>query len=159
MLPQAHAREHSLEVMIPFVRTLQEVCAESGQPEPDLISESGRALTAHHAVLIANVVDSETIDHRPLEPAEPDAPAVLHELATLLVEVRERGPLESLFEARTLLAEAHGLYAEGKLSLPQRAWAERAHYAAARAVIRRSVPQSSIRTMQSCATSTRRRVR
>ena len=40
-----------------IVRTLQEICAETGQPEPNLISESGRALTAHHAVLITDVID------------------------------------------------------------------------------------------------------
>jgi arginine decarboxylase len=118
-----------------IVRTLQEVCAESGEPEPNLISESGRALTAHHAVLIANVVDQEVIDDGELAAPSPEAPSVLHELHELLAEVVERGPLESLYEARTLLAEAHVLYSEGKLSLAGRAWAERAHYAAARAVI------------------------
>ena len=118
-----------------IVRTLQEVCAESGEPEPDLISESGRALTAHHAVLIANVVDSEVIaEITPPKPAE-DAAPVLHELWDCLHEVAERGPLESLHEADTLLAEAHAHYAEGKLSLPERAWAEQATHATARAVI------------------------
>lgn len=118
-----------------IVRTLQEVCAESGEPEPNLISESGRALTAHHAVLIANVVDQEIIGGGDVAAPAADAPAVLHELQDLLGEVVERGPLESLFEARTLLGEAHVLYSEGKLSLPQRAWAEQASYAVARAVI------------------------
>ena len=118
-----------------IVRTLQEVCAESGEPEPNLISESGRALTAHHAVLITNVVDQELIGQGDIAPPDGTAPGVLHELHELLEEVIERGPLESLFEARTLLDEAQALYAEGKLTLPQRAWAERAHYAVARAVI------------------------
>lgn len=118
-----------------IVRTLQEVCAESGEPEPNLISESGRALTAHHAVLIANVVDSEVIGEVAIVEPAADAPAVLHELHELLGEIVERGPLESLYESRTLLGEAHAHYAEGKLSLQERAWAEQAYYAAARAVI------------------------
>lgn len=118
-----------------IVRTLQEVCAETGQPEPHLISESGRALTAHHAVLIANVVDQETVSDAALDAPSDDASPVLHELQALLQEIRERGPLESLFEARTLLSEAHVHYAEGKLGLPERAWAERAYYAVSRAVI------------------------
>ncbi|MCC2656280.1 MAG: biosynthetic arginine decarboxylase [Panacagrimonas sp.] len=118
-----------------IVRTLQEVCAESGEPEPNLISESGRALTAHHAVLIANVVDQEIIDDGDVAAPAPEAHPVLHELHDLLAEVAERGPLESLFEARTLLAEAHAHYGEGKLSLAGRAAAERSHYAVARAVI------------------------
>ncbi|TDU28702.1 arginine decarboxylase [Panacagrimonas perspica] len=118
-----------------IVRTLQEVCAESGEPEPNLISESGRALTAHHAVLIANVVDQEIIGGGELLPPPGDAPPVQHELHELLQEVVERGPLEALFEARTLLGEAHAEYSEGKLSLTARAWSERAYYAVARAVI------------------------
>ncbi|MDP3856905.1 MAG: biosynthetic arginine decarboxylase [Stagnimonas sp.] len=118
-----------------IVRTLQEVCTEAGEPEPDLISESGRALTAHHAVLIANVVDSEVIADTPLPAPAAEAAPVLHELWDCLHEIVERGPLESLHEADTLLAEAHAHYAEGKLSLPGRAWAEQASHATARAVI------------------------
>ena len=118
-----------------IVRTLQEVCAEAGEPEPDLISESGRALTAHHAVLIANVVDSEVIADVTLAAPPADAAPVLHELWDCLHEIVERGPLESLHEADTLLAEAHAHYAEGKLSLTERAWAEQATHGTARAVI------------------------
>ena len=118
-----------------IVRTLQEVCAEAGEPEPGLISESGRALTAHHAVLIVNVIDDETLSHAAL-PEMPHSPApVLEELRDLLAEIPERGALESLYEADTLLQEAHAHYAEGKLTLTERAWAEQAHYAVARAVL------------------------
>lgn len=117
-----------------IVRTLQEVCAEAGEPEPHIVSESGRALTAHHAVLIANVVDSEIIPQRDPEPLAPDAPAVLLELRDLLAEIEVRGPLESLHESRTLLAEAQSHYTAGHITLSQRAWAEQAYYAVARAI-------------------------
>ncbi|MFP5358187.1 MAG: biosynthetic arginine decarboxylase [Gammaproteobacteria bacterium] len=124
-----------------IVRTVQEICQEAGLPEPDLISESGRALTAHHAVLITSVIDAEIIP--PTPPATPgdDAPGVLHELHTLLAEAGSRGPLESLYEAGSLLGEAHGLYTEGRLSLPQRANAEQAYYAISRAVIPQLDPE------------------
>lgn len=118
-----------------IVRTLQEVCIECGEVEPNLISESGRALTAHHAVLIANVVDSEVIGTPHIAAPAADAPFVLHELFDALNEIDERGPLESLHEADSLLAEAHAHYAEGKLTLPQRAWAEQATHAVARSVL------------------------
>lgn len=118
-----------------IVRTLQEICAEAGEPEPQLISESGRALTAHHAVLIANVVDSEVIGTPVLAKPADAAPAVVHELFDALNEIAERGPLESLHEADTLLAEAHAHYAEGKLSLAERAWCEQCCHAIARAVM------------------------
>ena len=42
-----------------IVATLSALCAERALPQPDLITESGRALTAHHAVLITDVADRE----------------------------------------------------------------------------------------------------
>src|SRR6185503_7785020 len=35
---------------------VKEVCAEVGVPQPTILSESGRALTAHHAVLVTEVM-------------------------------------------------------------------------------------------------------
>lgn len=121
-----------------IVRALQEICHEAGEPEPNVISESGRALTAHHAVLVTSVIDQEVV---PLaasleEPAD-DAPAVLHELHALLDEIEPRGAIESLHDAAQFLSEAFARYTEGSLSLTQRAYAERAYYAVAQAVLPR----------------------
>ncbi len=52
-----------------IVGTLSRLCAEHGLPEPDLITESGRALTAHHAVLITDVVDRERASDGPVDAA------------------------------------------------------------------------------------------
>lgn len=41
------------------VGAFSQLCQATGLPHPDIISESGRALTAHHAVLITNVIDEE----------------------------------------------------------------------------------------------------
>ena len=64
------------------VRTLWEVCAERrGLPHPNLITESGRALTAHHAVLITNVIDHEPAPGlAELEAPQRHDSAVLHAL-------------------------------------------------------------------------------
>ena len=116
------------------VRTLQEVCAEAGQPEPNLISESGRALTAHHAVLVTEVIDHESVPAaRPSDP-EKDEPAILHELHDLLAEVETRGPLECLHDAVSFLGEAQAQYTHGVLSLTQRAYAEKTYSAVCRAI-------------------------
>lgn len=117
-----------------IVRTLQEVCAETGQPEPNLISESGRALTAHHAVLITEVIDHESAPATTPQAPGQDDPAILHELHELLDEMQARGPLECLRDAVTLLGEAQAQYTHGVLSLPQRAYAEKTYFAVCRAV-------------------------
>ena len=58
-----------------IVQTLQQQCAEHGVPEPHIISESGRALTAHHAVLLVNITDQEQMAPVAVDaPTEHDAP-------------------------------------------------------------------------------------
>ncbi len=111
------------------VRTLQDVCAQAGQPEPHIISESGRALTAHHAVLITDVIDHESVQVREVPPVGVDEPAVLQELRTLYADLASRGPLECLHDAAAFLQEAQAQYTHGSLTLRQRADAEVLYYA------------------------------
>jgi arginine decarboxylase len=42
-----------------IVTPLAEACAEHGLKPPHVLTESGRAMTAHHAVLVANVSEVE----------------------------------------------------------------------------------------------------
>ncbi|MBL6752070.1 MAG: biosynthetic arginine decarboxylase [Nevskia sp.] len=123
-----------------IVRTLQEVCAETGQSEPDLVSESGRALTAHHAVLVTQVIGHETAPLVEPNPPLADDPSVMHKFHDLMGEVGARGALECLHDAASLLAEAQAQFNHGALSLPQRAYAERTYFALCRAVLPRLDP-------------------
>src|ERR671925_499779 len=69
-------REYANDV----VYTIGTVCRTEQLPMPHLISESGRALTAHHALLLINVIDVESQRDIPVpEPSEDDH-LVLHEL-------------------------------------------------------------------------------
>src|SRR3954452_2182773 len=49
-----------------IVYTLAEACKEHELPMPHLVSESGRALTAHHALLLIKVIDVESQSDRSL---------------------------------------------------------------------------------------------
>ncbi|WP_428310870.1 biosynthetic arginine decarboxylase [Hydrocarboniphaga sp.] len=115
-----------------ILRTLRDVCVEAGEPQPNVISESGRALTAHHAVLITSVIDQEIVPTSAIEAPTADAPSVLRELHELIGNIERHSAIEALHEAAQFLSEAHALYTEGLLSLAQRAWAERAYFAVAR---------------------------
>ncbi len=42
-----------------LIQPLQEACAEHGLPEPRMITEAGRAMTAHHAMMVVNVSEVE----------------------------------------------------------------------------------------------------
>lgn len=118
-------REYAHQV----VRALREVSEELGLPHPHVITESGRALTAHHAALITDVIDIES--STPLEPdhspAEED-PNVLHDLWQGLqlasTACNSRSALEVYHDASHLMGEAHTMYSLGVLTLEQRAHAE-----------------------------------
>jgi arginine decarboxylase len=131
---EAYARE--------VVRAVARLCDEQGLDHPDLFSESGRAMTAHHALLITHVVD-----HEP--PPGADAPVIadsehdsLKWLAAELARVDDASAMEVFQEARHLYDETRELFEHGELSLEQRALAERLYFAIAHKVMARLRPGS-----------------
>ncbi len=110
------------------VHVLQSECDRHGIPHPDLISESGRALTAHHSVLVTNVIDQERASN--LEPTPPDGAAasplqdLWRDLQSLLDADSPRALPEIYHDVLHAMADVHGQFAHGLLSLPERAQAE-----------------------------------
>lgn len=116
------------------VHALQEICTLEGLPHPDIFSESGRALTAHHAVLITDVIDTEQVA-RPAQIARPaaDDALILHNLWSGLESLRAapsgRSVVEAYHDAMHWMAEGQSLYIHGVLGLEQRARAEELYHA------------------------------
>jgi arginine decarboxylase len=112
------------------VKAIARVCEEHDLPPPAIFTESGRALTAHHAVLITNVIDREPAPAgiRDLRAAD-DAPEALHALAELVREADSAPPLELYQEARHGLDEAHDLFERGEITLEERALGEQMYFA------------------------------
>lgn len=94
---------------------LAAACARHNLPQPAVISESGRALTAHHAVLLTEVIDSEAGDDDNAEPDLPPADA-----------------LAAVHQAQDALDAAHAAFTAGEINLAARAAAERAAFASFR---------------------------
>ncbi len=109
------------------VDTFAEAALQAGLPCPDIISESGRALTAHHAVLVTNVIDTESAEVQAPQPPATDAPAALQELWQLHGAGRRLPPLERLADADGLLEQLQAAFGLGELSIQQRAQAENLH--------------------------------
>lgn len=110
------------------VHVLQAECDRLNLPHPDLISESGRALTAHHSVLITNVIDRETPDHREVHQPADDAPAPLQDLWRDLDSLQDdqspRSLAEIYHDVLHAMIDVHAQFAHGLLSLQERAQAE-----------------------------------
>jgi arginine decarboxylase len=111
------------------VYTLAEACREHELPMPHLISESGRALTAHHAMLLVKVIDVESQAARALPTLTDDDHSLLHEMFEDLRTISERNPrprkvLEVFHDATFDKDRARNYFNSGVLTLRQLATAE-----------------------------------
>ena len=123
--PESYARE--------VIKALTRICDDHDLPHPDVISESGRALTAHHAVLIANVIEREPPPAADVLPAiAGDAPEVLRMLVLEQERASTAPPQEVYQEARLSLEEARELFEQGSLSLSEWALAEQIYISVVR---------------------------
>ncbi|QCR37779.1 biosynthetic arginine decarboxylase [Nissabacter sp. SGAir0207] len=105
-----------------------QACNEHGLPHPTVITESGRAVTAHHTVLVSNVIGVERNEFsEPLPPTE-EAPRALQSLWGTWQEMHDpanrRSLREWLHDSQMDLHDVHTQYAHGMLDLTNRAWAE-----------------------------------
>lgn len=115
------------------VGMLGEFCDRQALPHPHIFSESGRALTAHHAVLVVEVTDVERPNDA-LPPLEEGAeyPPSLQALIDLLEDTDPEQVAETYWRASHFIAEVAAQYAAGKLSLAEKALAEQCHGALCR---------------------------
>ncbi|KJV28421.1 biosynthetic arginine decarboxylase [Luteibacter yeojuensis] len=123
-----------------IVQPLAEAVAEYGMPAPTIFTESGRAMTAHHAVMVVNVSEVEEVPTGAINAPRADEPAVLRHLRETHAELDERPPLELFHEAQHHFAEGQALYALGQLGLRDRATLDDLFYAIANAVRPRLLP-------------------
>ena len=111
-----------------IVYTIGDLCKQYGLPAPGIISESGRNLTAHHAVLITDVVGVESYEPELLKAPADDAPRLLHNMWSswqdLARGLSQRALVEVYHDSQADLAEVHTQFEIGLLGLEHRAWAE-----------------------------------
>jgi arginine decarboxylase len=123
------------------IYTIAEMCRDQEIPMPHIISESGRALTAHHALLLLKVIDVESQAEPPLPEVTDDDHSLLHEMLadyqTITKKaVRPRKVLEVYHDATFDKERAHQLFNSGVLSLRERAMAETIYFATVNRVAR-----------------------
>jgi arginine decarboxylase len=104
---------------------LAQTCDENDIPQPIIVTESGRALSAHHAVLVADVLGTAERGSvgAPLAPTAEEHETV-HNFADVCDKVSAKNYLEAYHDATQLREEAMVLFNVGQLSLKDRARVE-----------------------------------
>jgi arginine decarboxylase len=104
-------------------------------PHPNIITESGRALTAHHSVLIFEVLETATL---PEWPDEMDIQEEDHELVKELYKIwdslTQQRMLEAWHDAQQIRDESLDLFSLGMLDLKSRAQVEQLYFSIAREI-------------------------
>ncbi len=111
-----------------IVQPLAEVCATHGLASPRVLTEAGRAMTAHHAVLVAEVTDCEVTSSGAWPAEETTEPTVLQHMRVLHRDIERRPPTELYLEAQQYLAEGRSLFVLGHINIAQRAALDDLYY-------------------------------
>ncbi|TWT79176.1 Biosynthetic arginine decarboxylase [Planctomycetes bacterium CA13] len=120
-----------LEYAKDVVYLVQTVCDEAEVPHPELISESGRAIAAHHSVLIVNtlgVTQQGSVQDLPTEVPDTFEQPVI-DLWMTYNSLTSENMLESFHDSQTSLDLAMNLFSGGYLPLEQRVVAENLYFA------------------------------
>ncbi|HEY8121188.1 MAG TPA: biosynthetic arginine decarboxylase [Myxococcota bacterium] len=108
------------------VASIQEACDGAGIPHPDIVTEAGRWMVAHHALLVFDVLGaSEVRIGRKPDPVKEDDPKVLKDLAEVWAGVNKKNVIESYHDALQVKEDASTLFNIGQLDLRARARVER----------------------------------
>jgi arginine decarboxylase len=108
-----------------IVFSLQEICDAGGVPHPTIVTESGRAVVAHHSMLVVDILGVGEFDvGKAPEQVGNDASRVVKNLFETFREVSRKNVLESYHDALEYKEEALQLFNLGNLSLSERVVAE-----------------------------------
>ena len=115
----------TLEYAFDVVEAISTVCAETGQAHPDIVSESGRALTAYYSALIFNVLEVNRF-HGPTSPQTVNAPShnFLKSLHAVEARLNDHNMQECYNDAVYYRSELLALFNHGRISLRERAHAD-----------------------------------
>lgn len=117
------------------IYTLTDACTKNNIPQPNIITESGRSLTAHHSVLVFEVLETTTLPSwdENEEITENDHEFV-RELYTLWDTLNQPRLIETWHDALQIREEALDLFSLGLVDLRTRAQIERLFWSVAREV-------------------------
>jgi arginine decarboxylase len=119
-----------------IVYYIADVCNAEKVPHPDIVSESGRAIVAHHSMLVVEVFGSIE-KTRPVQ--ETDCASSEHPLVRELCDIKKNlqklNKLEAWHDALERKDDAHNMFTFGMLELPDKARIETLYWEISREVV------------------------
>ena len=112
------------------------VCNSEGVPHPDIISESGRAIVAHHSVLIVEVFGAigKIRPENTFQYGDNEHPLV-KELLDIQKNLARSNKLEAYHDAAERRDDAQQMFALGMMDLPDKAKIENLYWEISQAVV------------------------
>lgn len=119
-----------------IVSVLQTMCDEKGIPHPNIITEAGRALVAHHSVLVFNVLGQNDLFRKePPRPATKKDPSIMQDMQYIFEKMNIENLNECYNDLVSAKQETLQLFTYGVLNLEQRAWCESMYFAIATKIL------------------------
>ena len=115
--------------------SIVDVCEKNGLPQPDIITESGRSLSAHHSVLVTEVLETTSLPRwKDNEELNGDEHELVKELYEIWDKLDQQRMFESWHDAMQIREEVLDMYSLGIIDLRTRALAEKLFWEIAREV-------------------------
>ncbi|HRB11675.1 MAG TPA: biosynthetic arginine decarboxylase, partial [Vicinamibacteria bacterium] len=120
-----------------IVSEISEACTAKGVPHPDIVTESGRALVAHHSVLVFNVLGSnEILPGQAPELVGADEHRIIQQLYETYMNVSIKNFQEAYHDALQLKEEAVSAFTLSVLGLRERARVEQLFWAVCERILK-----------------------
>ena len=118
------------------VYNIMEVCDSEEVAHPTIVSEGGRAIVAHHSVLVVEAFGSIEKDMQPTPPATTENdPKPLRDIVEVMGKLKRANRIETLHDAQQIKEEAHQMFNLGLLDLESKAKIEAAYWQLARQIV------------------------
>ncbi len=117
------------------VSTFVDASNKNNIPHPNVITESGRSLTAHHSLLVFEVLEATTLSSwDPDEDINDNDHEMVKELYSLWDNINQPVMLEAWHDAQQIREEALDMFSLGLIDLKTRAQIERLFWSVARKI-------------------------
>jgi len=117
------------------ISTMVDASDKNNIPHPNIITESGRSLTAHHSILVFEVLETTTLPSwNENEAISPDDHELVQDLYSVWDNLNQPKTMESWHDAQQIREEALDMFSLGLIDLKTRAQIERLYWSIVREI-------------------------